>query len=255
MEGAGIRSFITRFGARGRSVSVVNIVLDISRSMTQEVVDELVSSGLANILRQLKSNSDSLLIEVLVRVTVFSTDVEEIIPLMLVDDAIVAAQNLSVTCQGVTRLDLALEDATGAVVSAKEAIDRARGCGEIRGKRKGSVVMVLTDGYLTDESGHAIPFPRELSARIADLQENSHINFLAIGVGSSISEQLSAMAPSSVVKGKRIPHALRYNGDSDKVDWGTIAYFIAQGSSGGGDKGFDLDKEAVMAYSGFELVF
>ena len=251
----GVRAFVKKFGRRGRAVSIVNIVLDKSSSMGQEIVDDLIGRGLTRILRQLKRNSETLLIEVLVRVTLFSTEVEELIAFMPLDDAIKAAEHLYATSQGVTRLDLALADAASAVVAAKQALDGARARGELRGRRKGSVILVLTDGFLTDESGHAVPFPKQLSQSIAELQERSHVNHLAIGVGSAVSEQLSAMAPSSVVKGKRIPHALRYNGDPDQLDWDSICYFIATGSSGGGDKGFDLDKEAVMAYSDFELVF
>ena len=110
----GVRAFVKKFGRRGRAVSIVNIVLDKSSSMGQEIVDDLIGRGLTRILRQLKRNSETLLIEVLVRVTLFSTEVEELISFMPLDDAIKAAEHLYATSQGVTRLDLALADAASA---------------------------------------------------------------------------------------------------------------------------------------------
>lgn len=247
-----VQALLERLGRRRRDVTIVDIAIDVSGSVGQEVVDQLFPGGIKGVLAQVARNSSRLVMQTVVRVTVFSTEVREVIGWMPVEDALERVDSLSASSFGITRLDRAFDDAISAVTSMKLAVDEARARGELASRRRGSVVLVLTDGCITDDAGHAIPFPSELAERISGLQEERKMSFLAIGVGDSEPEQLAAMAPPSVVKGEPVSHALHYTGDPEDLDWRVVCHFIAEGSSGDRQ---EFSKEAVMDYEGFELVF
>lgn len=240
-----------RLGSRARHTTRINVSLDASPSMGQQVVDQLLSEGVKKILTQIKENSDRLMLQAVVRVTAFSTGVRELVPWSPVEDALERLEYREEPVWGVTRLDCALEDAIEAVTRMKLAEDEARAQGRLRGARKGSVVMVLTDGYNTDDRGNDTPFPPELAARILRLQEGYAMEFLAIGVGESDERQLASIAPPAVRRGEKVAHALHYTGDEDDLDWDAVCHLIAEGSS---SSRHEFRREDVVVHSGFEVV-
>lgn len=252
VEGSCVRELVRRLGRRRRGITIINLVIDVSGSMGQEVIDLLFPSGITKILRQIIENSNRLMLQAVVRVCVFSTEVREVIPWMPAEGALELAEGLSERSFGITRLDLALEDGMESVGAMRRAIDEARARGTLMGVRKGSVLLVLTDGLITDDAGHQVAFPEELASRIARTQERRQMSFLAIGVGESDASQLAAMAPPTERDGRRVSHAIKYAGDPDELDWETVCYFIAEGSSSSEKEFRD---EAVVNHGGFELVF
>lgn len=251
-EKACISRLVERLGRRPRGTTRIELVLDASGSVGQEVMDLLCDRGLPMILGQIRENAASCALQAIVRVTVFSDDVRELISWTPVEDALEAVGLLRERARGVTRLDLALEDAIDAMVRMKRAEDEARQRGALKGGRKGSVIMVLTDGRITDDGGRGIEVPRVLSERISELQRERAMQFLAIGVGESDPRQLSDIAPATREGGRQVAHALHYAGKDGDLDWTAVCRFIAEGSSGP-TRGFT--EEAVVSHSDFELVF
>lgn len=248
-----VKGLVQRLGRRRRGITIINLLIDVSGSMGQEAIDLLFPSGITKVLGQIIKNANLLMLQAVVRVCVFSTEVREVIPWMCAEDALEIAEGLSERSFGITRLDLAVEDGMGSVGAMKLAIDEARARGTLMGVRKGSVMLVFTDGRITDDSGHRVPFPETLAKRVAKAQEERQMSFVAVGVGDSDAAQLAAMAPPSMRGGRRISHAIKYVGDPDALDWETVCAFIAEGSSN--PEGEFRREEAVVNHGGFELVF
>ena len=237
---------LTSGNPRRLPVAFVTIPLDVSCSMGLRTVRCALKEALPATLRQVKRNAQDLQEFVLVRVTTFSSGVREVVPWSSVDDAMAALERVNPTCGGSTRADLAVADAIERTEEIKRRAD------DLHLRRGGSAITIVTDGYLTDDKGRGVPYPKELVDRIAALQGGHHIGFTALGMGDAVSEELVALAPPVAGKDGSRGHAVMYQGDYENAEaWRLFARFIANASYG---VGTDRAIEDVVTHEGFVIV-
>ena len=105
----------------GKPVININLAIDASSSMGDEAVRYLMGEGLLRVLERIADNGHELHAQPIVRATVFSGNVREAVPWMLVEDAIGFVGEGIVECAGgCTRIDLAIENAISAIQKIKE---------------------------------------------------------------------------------------------------------------------------------------
>lgn len=224
----------------GKPVININLAIDVSGSMGDEAVQYLMGEGLRRVFGRIADNGRELHAQPIVRVTVFSGNVRQVVPWLLVEEAIDFVEEVPVEkASGCTRLDLAIENAISSITQIKEA--------EEQGKvpRNGSVSMVLTDGWITDDRGNSCTFPGELERRIGELSASRSVSSIAIGIGGSDRDLLRKIAPPTTRKGKVVANALQLMGSIDELDWDALIYFMAEGSSKSAHGGFRQEGRVV----------
>lgn len=235
-----LEALIARAKRAGKPVVNINIAIDTSGSMGDEAVQYLMGEVLRRVFERIAANGHELHAQPIVRVTVFSGNVRQVVPWMLVEDAIdFVGEGPVERAGGCTRLDLAIENAISSIAQIKEA--------ERQGKvpRNGSVSMVLTDGWITDDSGHSCAFPSGLEERIGELSASRAVSSIAIGIGGSDRDLLRKIAPPTKRKGRVIANALQLTGSIDELDWDALIYFMAEGSSKSAHGGFQQEGRVV----------
>lgn len=231
---------VARAKKGGKPVININIAIDVSSSMGDEAVQYLMGEGLRRVFGRIAANGRELHAQPIVRVTVFSGNVRQAVPWMLVEDAIdFVGKGLIEQASGCTRLDLAIENAISSIAQIKEIEGRNKV------PRNGSVSMVLTDGLITDDSGNFCAFPSELEQRIGELSASRAVSSIAIGIGGSDRDLLRKIAPPTKRKGRVIANALQLTGSIDELDWDALIYFMAEGSSKSAHGGFQQEGRVV----------
>jgi uncharacterized protein YegL len=227
-------------------VVFVTLLMDVSGSMTYRTVQLAFDEALPVILRQVAKNAQELQERPVVRIVSFSHELREVVSWCSPEDAMAALRGMKKESHGATRADLAIQEA---IICTEEIKDYAD---SLNLRRGGSVIFTVTDGYLTDADGDAITYPKELVDDIADLQEQRHIGFMALGMGEAMSEQLAKLAPAVTGKDGTKERAVMYQGDYDNADvWRLFARFIANASYGANT---DRAVEDVVKHAGFVVV-
>ena len=235
-----LEALVARAKRGGKPVVNINLAIDTSSSMGDEAVRYLTGEGLRRVFGRIAANGRELHAQPIVRTTVFSGNVRQVVPWMLVEDAIdFVGEGAVERAGGCTRLDLAIENAISSIAQIKEV--------ERRGKvpRNGSVSMVLTDGWITDDGGNSCAFPSELEQQIGELSASRAVSSIAIGIGGSDRDLLRKIAPPTKRKGRIIANALQLTGSIDELDWDALIYFMAEGSSKSAHGGFQQEGRVV----------
>ena len=235
-----LEALVARAKKAGKPVININLAIDVSSSMGDEAVQYLMGEGLRRVFGRIAANGRELHAQPIVRVTVFSGNVRQAVPWMLVEDAIdFVGKGLVEQASGCTRLDLAIENAISSIAQIKEIEGRDKV------PRNGSVSMVLTDGMITDDGGNSCAFPSELEQRIGELSASRAVSSIAIGIGGSDRDLLRKIAPPTKRKGRVIANALQLTGSIDELDWDALIYFMAEGSSKSAHGGFQQECRVV----------
>lgn len=210
----------------GGAISLHEIYLDSSSSMGQDNVDAAVA-GLPALVHQIQENSLSLQRRPIVRIAVFSSEVEVLSDWSFIDEALFnRLASIKIESGGVTRLDLVCRDAIDAASEMKSAQD------DLNIMRIGTSCFILTDGSNTDSKGNITPLPADLVDEVDKMQQSGRISFLALGMGDCLDEDLLKLAPPAKRKGSSIACAMRYNGTPTPEMWPKFRKIIADGSTG-----------------------
>ena len=215
-----------------KPVSNVLMLVDVSYTLGQEALDHVSGEGLRCILNTLRAQSQSTEILYTFALFAFSDTTEEVLGFAPAHELAARASLPTLECRSVTCMEDALWEAFARIDAEKAAQDAART------PRAGSLVLMVTDGRPTDETGSLKPLSALLVDEIRERNETRSTSTFVIGMGDVDDATLRQVGPPAIEKLPdgtcfESPRAVRYTGDDyrSRQCWEAVCSLVGRASS------------------------
>lgn len=175
-----------------RNVYLSVILIDASKSMGQEAVDDLATTGATTIVSQMRVRcKQDQTMTYMVMIVFFNHTIDIVAPFTDVRGEVTLR---STTACGQTRVEQAIDFAIDAIEEKKAS------CAKDKQRVVRSSIAILTDGNNTDENGRITPLSADFADKIKKLNDES-VDTVAVGCGPSVDKaMLQIIAPAIEVK-------------------------------------------------------